>query len=197
MGKKKQDPQPKTPATPLDSIPSAAIPPGTIPPAPRKRAGMQVDTLEPRILLSGTWVEVEAMAEVAEAEMSAEESPVWMEEKGGVYGTDENDWLKGSEGDDVLYGGDGNDRFVYREGDGVDRNIRKAGEDQIDATRARTLVLDEIHEKYSIEYIVGSEEGLTIEGTKGNDYLDFSTVTLKNLSQIDGGAGDDVIIGSA
>lgn len=122
-----------------------------------------------------------------------------------IYGTDGNDWLKGTDGDDilaglqgddVLYGGSGNDRFVYRDGDGVDQNIGGSGIDQIDATKATSLELNEIHaEDYSIESIVGGDQGLEIVGTKGNDYLDFSTITLKNVSQIDGGAGDDTIIG--
>ena len=67
----------------------------------------------------------------------------------------------------------------------------------IDATRAQTLQLDEIHEKYSIEYIVGSEKGLTIEGTKENNYFDFTQIELKNVSSIDVGYGDDVVIGSS
>ncbi|MEZ6032271.1 MAG: LEPR-XLL domain-containing protein [Planctomycetaceae bacterium] len=170
---------------------------------PRKRAEFQLDTLEPRILLSGTWVDVAEPAVLVSEEAIISSDPIAADT---IYGTDVNDWLKGTDGDDVfaglqgddvLYGGNGNDRFIYRDGDGVDQYLGGGGEDLIDATKATSLELNEIHEKYSIEYIVGGEQGLEIDGTKGNDYLDFSTIILKNVSQIDGGAGDDTIIGSA
>ena len=55
------------------------------------------------------------------------------------------------------------------------------------------MFLGEIHENYSIEYIIGGEKGLTIEGTKESNYLDFSQVTPENVSAIDAGYGDDGI----
>jgi hypothetical protein len=170
--------------------------------AVRKRAEFHVDTLEPRILLSGTWVEVADAEVIITEEEFTDDAPG---ETDVYWGTDASDTLTGTSGDDflvglhgndVLNGGDGHDTFVYREGDGTDRYAGGDGKDVIDATAAKTLQLNVFQSKNSIETIAGSEEGLSIQGTNAKDVLDFSGTTLKNVSHIDAGAGNDTVTGS-
>jgi Ca2+-binding RTX toxin-like protein len=138
---------------------------------------------------------------------AVELSPAEVTVEGYVFeGTDKEDWLKASDGDDVILGGGGddhlyglggNDRFVYREGDGADIVLGGEGTDTIDATDAKTLQLTELTAEHSVETIFGNEGGLQIEGTANNDVLDFQNTTLKNVSGIDAGQGNDQVTGSS
>ena len=72
------------------------------------RAQLKVDTLEPRILLSATWADVETNEEI--------EGPTSGDDVG--TGDDARDYLRGLDGDDALFGGVGTD--LCRGGAGSD-----------------------------------------------------------------------------
>ncbi|MFK7769004.1 MAG: cadherin-like domain-containing protein, partial [Mariniblastus sp.] len=114
-----------------------------------------------------------------------------------VKGSQADDVIIGGTGNDTLYGNAGDDTFVYAEGDGADRMLGGEGTDTIDATEADTLSLRHLTSRDSIETINGSENGTSIEGTDGNNHLNFSNTELNNIVSIDAGAGDDYVLGTS
>ena len=82
-----------------------------------KRASLQLDTLEPRILLSATWIEVDAVSEIsapiskADVFQGTEGADVFNGTKGadGADALGGDDELFGFGGDDTPAGGEGND----------------------------------------------------------------------------------------
>jgi len=114
-----------------------------------------------------------------------------------LSGDDGNDILTGSAGDDTLLGGAGDDMFnVGGTGDGNDSVDGGSGSDTILATAANTSI--------KLSGIVGIENitangfsGVSIAGTSNADALDFSGTTLTSITKIDGGAGNDTVLGSA
>ena len=113
-----------------------------------------------------------------------------------VYGQSGDDLIVGGQGNDRLYGNDGDDTFLHFQGDGIDQFQGGKGLDTIDASQADELGLQQFRVKQSIELIQGSETGTRIEGTDGRNHLDFSNTVLENISEIDGGAGNDDLRGS-
>lgn len=107
-----------------------------------------------------------------------------------------NDVIVGGTGDDALAGGDGNDLFkISGTGDGYDAVQGGAGTDTIAAQANGTAIgLTSIS---GIESITGGTyTGVYIRGSSGNDVLDFSSTTLTAIAKIDGGTGNDIILGS-
>ncbi|XXF08319.1 hypothetical protein J3Q00_20410 [Pseudomonas sp. D2-3] len=124
-----------------------------------------------------------------------------------IEGGGGNDIITGSAGNDVIYsgpgrnrvlGGSGDDTFLFRGvaselnyyegGPGYDRLLGSAGDD--------VLLLTRFSAANTIEEIDGNGGHNIIRGTDGNDILDFSTVRLQAIALIEGGAGNDQIIGS-
>lgn len=118
-----------------------------------------------------------------------------------------NDVITGSAGNDVIYsgpgqnklfGGPGDDTFLFRGvatelnhydgGVGYDRLLGSAGDD--------VLLLNRFSVSNNIEEIDGNGGHNIIRGTAGNDVLDFSRVRLQAIALIEGGGGNDQIIGS-
>ncbi len=112
-----------------------------------------------------------------------------------VYGDAGDDVINGGANEDVLFGGAGNDTFLVSKNAGADEFHGDAG---IDVIRAATGV-----SYFAIAKFDGIEEIswdgaklLRIDGSFGNDTLDFSTVTLTGVSGISMGDGKDTVIGS-
>ncbi len=117
-----------------------------------------------------------------------------------------NDRITGSTGDDLIVGGAGNDRLNGGSGDdtftvsgddqGFDQFNGGQGADQILAgADATTIGLSNFNN--SVETISANGfNGVTLEGTGGNNTLNFSTTDLDGIESIDGGAGNDRITGS-
>lgn len=118
-----------------------------------------------------------------------------------------DDWISGGKGDDiligglgmdVLLGGDGNDSMivtgedihydVFNGGAGYDRVL---GGDDDDVIRLHQFI-----DEWRVELIDGRGGKNRIEGTLGNDALNFTDTELLNIELIDGLAGDDIIYGS-
>jgi len=138
-----------------------------------------------------------------------------------IEGSTGNDIIEGGAGDDELEGGAGNDTFLVNGqnngfdeiegGSGFDQILGSGGDDVIgirghgDDGHGDDDWDDEHGSKsyhdpdagFSIEEIDGGAGFNTIQGSSHGDQLDFSQTTLKNIDLINGGAGNDKIIGSA
>ncbi len=121
----------------------------------------------------------------------------------GVFGMDGNDTITGSaasdtiiggSGDDVLNGGNGDDVFRYLGGeDGFDVINGGAGRDSLEATGFGVSIT--IASLTAIEAISGKGDTI-IQGSAAGNSLNFSTVALSGIAAIDGGDGNDNLIGS-
>lgn len=125
-----------------------------------------------------------------------------------LFGGSENDTLVGGEGNDLVFGQSGNDRMIWNPGDGTDLNEGGEGLDTVlinggdgaefftissNGARVRFDRLDPA--PFSID--IGSSENLVLNANGGNDTI----TSVGNLAaliqlQLDGGAGNDSIIGS-
>jgi Ca2+-binding RTX toxin-like protein len=115
-----------------------------------------------------------------------------------VVGTVGDDVIAGGRGNDTLHGGDGDDEFrvsvddgadVFFGGDGIDRVIT-------DAVDNRIRLFGDFGVANSIERIDGGDGTNWVEGTWHSNTLDFSATSLVNVAGIDGGSGNDTIIGT-
>nr|WP_246506424.1 calcium-binding protein [Kistimonas asteriae] len=124
-----------------------------------------------------------------------------------INGHDGDDYIDGLAGDDIINGGRGADTLRGDLGDdtfvitGSDSHADKVnggiGYDRVlggvsdDVFRFQTFAgLDRVEE------ITGGAGRNVIEGTQGNDTLDFSHTLLQQISHINGLAGDDTLRGS-
>ncbi|MEQ9639869.1 MAG: FecR domain-containing protein [Alphaproteobacteria bacterium] len=103
-----------------------------------------------------------------------------------------NDQLTGGTGVDTLVGGAGNDTlFVSADEDAVDTFLGGTGTDRLVAGNG--LQLADFTAVNSIEVIEANGQ---ISGTGGGDVIDVSATTLVNVTDIDGGGGDDALTGN-
>lgn len=113
-----------------------------------------------------------------------------------LTGGDGADSLYGSTGNDVLLGGGGNDRFYIATGSGVDSIDGGDGFDVIQATADNASL--RLSGLSGIERINGNGfVNFAILGSSVADVMDFSAIQLLQVALIDGGAGNDTLIGSA
>lgn len=113
------------------------------------------------------------------------------------YGTAGADVVDGGGGADILEMGDGDDIVRVTVGNGVDVIRGGAGYDKIVLASPGGAV-DLFYGFEGIEEVQGATIGvLDIVGTTGADVIDMRGIVLKNIHQIDGDAGADVIHGSA
>lgn len=113
-----------------------------------------------------------------------------------ITGSSSADTIVGGGGNDSLAGGYGNDVFnVTGTGDGFDAIDGGAGTDTISALANNTVI--GLSSLTGVEAIsAGTFTGVTIAGSGNADALDFSSVTLTGITKIDGGSGNDTLIGS-
>ena len=112
-------------------------------------------------------------------------------------GGDGNDTLSGDSGNDNLVGGDNDDTFLFSDDGGVDSVSGGSGTDTIDATATQNITLTGMGAADGLEQINGHTSGTTIHGDDAASILDFSTVPLSNINEINGGLGDDTITGTS
>ena len=103
----------------------------------------------------------------------------------------------GGAGNDNITGGAGNDTFQYTgTASGYDAINGGAGTDTISALANSTVI--GLSALSGVETIsAGTFTGVIIQGSGNADTLDFSAVTLTNISRVEGGAGNDVLTGNA
>ena len=120
--------------------------------------------------------------------------------KDTIYGGAGNDTIDGGRGNDTLSGGDGDDTFTVRGNAGLDQFDGGEGNDTILGSKGNDTiqVSDGLANIQNIETIDGGDGYDVLQGGKGDDVLDFSNgPALVNIEEIDGGAGNDTIIGTA
>ncbi|CEJ13853.1 Bifunctional hemolysin/adenylate cyclase precursor [bacterium YEK0313] len=106
------------------------------------------------------------------------------------------DVLIGGAGNDTLAGGAGDDQFHYSgAGDGFDNVAGGDGIDTIKALSANTVI--------GLQAIAGVEHisangfaNVVVRGDGTDNHFDFSGATLTGITQIDGGDGNDTIVGN-
>jgi serralysin len=114
-----------------------------------------------------------------------------------LNGDDGNDILTGGAGTDTYNGGNGNDTFaVSGTNDQADIFNGGAGTDTILVTGSSALTLNGFNATTaSVEIWQGN--GLGVIGTTSNNTFNFSgLVGVTGLSYVDGGSGNDTIVGS-
>jgi Ca2+-binding RTX toxin-like protein len=119
----------------------------------------------------------------------------------------QNDSLLGGVGDDTLVGGTGNDTLDG--GDGSDiyevaitqaefdlfTDTGVSGNDTLRNTSTSSLTLSGFSITNGLEFIDGNNRAIL--GNNNNNNFNFSAVTLSNVLFVDGGNGNDFLIGSA
>ncbi len=114
-----------------------------------------------------------------------------------LYGNDGDDRLTGGAGTDLMIGGSGDDTFVIAGTEAIGDVMRgDDGTDSIEVSGTDAVTLARFDAgPASIEEWHGNGAGVV--GTAAGDYLDFSDLThVSNLGPVDGGAGNDWLIGS-
>ena len=117
-----------------------------------------------------------------------------------IIGTSGDDYIEGNRGNDTLEGGAGDDTFKVYGDAGTDQYDGGEGHDTIQGTRSNDTirVTDNLDNLNSIEAIDGGDGYDTLQAGSGDDTLDFSaSPSLSNIEEIDGGYGDDHIIGTS
>ena len=115
-----------------------------------------------------------------------------------ITGSSESDVIRGGTGNDTLRGGEGDDTFlVDGVAEGSDRVFGDAGYDRLlggDGDDAISLV--RLDATDGLEEIDGGLGANVVKGTSSSNVLNFSGVTLLNIGQILGEAGNDTITGT-
>ncbi|HLO76604.1 MAG TPA: cadherin domain-containing protein [Magnetospirillum sp.] len=108
-----------------------------------------------------------------------------------------DDTLEGGAGNDALDGQAGDDHFRYSgSGLGADTVAGGTGTDIVEALADDTVI--GLSVLSGVETITANGfANVSIVGNAAANYLDFTDVTLTGIVSIDGGAGNDLIMGSA
>ncbi|MEX2285893.1 MAG: tandem-95 repeat protein, partial [Planctomycetaceae bacterium] len=162
-------------------------------PADDKRARLEVECLEPRILMSVTWTDAATGQQIPGATNGAnvftgDDLANVANGLGGndqMYGFGGNDQLDGGDGNDLLDGGDGDDTLTG--GKGADLLIGGAGNDTLNGGAGN-------------DTLRGGAGNDTIDGGNNTDTVDYSdapsavTVDItRTTAQNTGGGGTDTI----
>jgi Ca2+-binding RTX toxin-like protein len=106
-----------------------------------------------------------------------------------------NDTLGGDGGSDTLVGGEGDDTFLVALNGGIDSFDGGDGVDTILATAKNVII--SIGGMTGIDAISGGGfANVTVNGTTGNDILDFSAISITGIKSINGLGGNDTVTGS-
>jgi VCBS repeat-containing protein len=116
-----------------------------------------------------------------------------------LIGGNGNDLLVGGAGNDTLSGGNGSDTYqvagTEAQFDVISDGGSSGGVDTLQNTGNTALTLNGFSATNGIDVIDGNNQ--IIIGDAGNNVLNFSNVSLTNVVRIDGGDGNDTIVGSA
>ncbi len=142
----------------------------------RSSRAFEIEALEPRILLSGTWTDTggNPLAGATEGDDVFQAS-----NQGDVAdGLGGNDLLTGDQGADVFSGGAGNDRLFG--GQGGDTLNGGAGNDQLYGEHGNDLLIS------------GGGSDI-MDGAQGSDTFRFNGAQNGDIVTVDGGTGNDTI----
>jgi Ca2+-binding RTX toxin-like protein len=114
-----------------------------------------------------------------------------------ITGSAAADTIRGSTGDDTIDAGDGNDTIQFTgTGGGFDAINGGAGTDTISALSNSAVI--GLLSLANVEAIsAGTFTGVYVAGSGGDNILDFSSVTLTNITRVQGGDGNDTLIGNS
>ncbi len=156
-----------------------------------RRPSLKPDVLEPRILLSATWVD----ADTGDAQAGATEGNDVGAGDGAddtIYGLGGDDQLFGGGGNDSLFGGEGND--LLRGGEGDDTLDGGADHDTVDLSDATAGVSIDITLDGQAQDLgsLGTDTLDSIEGVVGSGHDDtfaFTQPVNGSTYTVDGGGG--------
>jgi len=116
-----------------------------------------------------------------------------------VTGSAGDDTIIGGTGSDLLAGGAGGDVFLIAGSDsGYDRFEGDAGIDTIQGGAGDDVIrVNNFSGAYTVEKIDGGLGFNILAGTQYNDTVDLSGTELVNIASLDGGLGNDTLIGSS
>jgi Ca2+-binding RTX toxin-like protein len=117
-----------------------------------------------------------------------------------IYGGLGDDTIIGGANNDSVYGGDGADLFIEGTSDGDNRFFGDAGSDTLQGglNGANIGFAGDFGAANSIEVISnGGFSNVSVYGDDDSNLLDFSATTMVGIAEINGGDGNDTIIGSA
>ncbi|HBJ34448.1 MAG TPA: hypothetical protein DDZ51_06725, partial [Planctomycetaceae bacterium] len=149
------------------AVPVSGVKSGRVTP----KASFTSDILEPRILMSATWVDSDAFQDQATNADDVMQGSATDDVLSGLEG---NDTLFGNDGNDSLFGNQGNDHLLG--GDGNDRLNGGTGNDILDGGEGNDVLL-------------GGQGDDVILGGSGNDWIEAGA----GADAIDGGDGIDRI----
>ncbi|MCH7926071.1 MAG: cadherin-like domain-containing protein, partial [Planctomycetes bacterium] len=171
------------------------------------KASSKLELLEPRILLSATWVDAGTGDAIAGA-TEGDDVFTGTDQADVADGLGGDDVLHGLGGDDTLTGGSGNDSLFG--GDGNDTLFGGAGDDILDGgTGTDTVNYSGASSGVTVDLTIGSAQNTGgagidtlsgVEGAVGSNFDDsfaFSNPTNGATYTIDGGAGSNTIDVSA
>jgi trimeric autotransporter adhesin len=107
-----------------------------------------------------------------------------------------NDVVIAGEGDDIWRGASGNDTFAFTGNDGFEIIDGGAGTDRIEARAANVAIT--LKSVALVETVTSNGfAGVSVQGSEGNDTLNFTGATLTGIGLVHAGGGNDSIIGTA
>ena len=141
------------------------------------RPSFEIEALEPRILLSGTWADTAS----GEAQTGATEG------NDSFQGTNQGDAADGMGGDDVLVGDQGQDTLSGGAGD--DQLFGGVGNDTLDGGTGN----DQLFGDQGSDVLISGGGNDLMDGAEGNDTFQFTGAQHGDVITVDGGAGNDTI----
>ncbi|MFH1746454.1 MAG: Ig-like domain-containing protein, partial [Planctomycetota bacterium] len=186
--KKNRKPSAKRPVDEANRQPDNALEPGQ----DSKKPTFNVESLEPRILLSASWVDADT-GDVIDGPTDGDD----------IYMGDLADNLAdGGAGDDILFGNDGDDTLIG--GAGNDMLFGGAGDDILDGGGGNDMVdYSDAGGGVTVDLGTGTASGAAgtdtisnVENVTGSDHDDTLTGDASD-NVINGGAGDDTIDGGS
>jgi hypothetical protein len=159
-------PDPKTNCTPESN------PISPISSTKRGHASLQIECLEPRILLSATWTGTDG-ADVHHAEANQADEAYGLGGDDALYGNIQHDQLYGGDGNDQLFGDQGKDTLDGGAGDDVLDG--GAGNDVLISGGGHDVMLGK--QGSDIFQFTGAQDGdvVTVDGGQGTDTIDLSS----------------------
>lgn len=173
-------------------------------PKPSQKPTFESEPLEPRVLLSATWVDADT-DDVLDGATDGNDHFTGSDARDVADGTAGNDILEGMGGDDTLFGGDGDDTIHGGDGQntldggaGNDQITSRSGDDAITAGEGNDTIdaghgQDQIHAGAGDDQISAGGGDDTIHTGAGNDHVNAG----EGNDLINAGPGNDILNGDA